>query len=134
MTTYVLLGIIAVTLLIVIAVLIAARKKRYSKREQEFFRSQWQRVEETIEKDPKQAILEADKLIDKALALKGYQGSLGEKLKKAGTLFSDVNALWSAHKHRNKIAHEIGYTPSQEDTRRSVYAYKKALENLQLTL
>jgi hypothetical protein len=38
----------------------------------------------------------------------GFKGkTMGDRLKSGGNNFSDLNAIWSAHKLRNHIAHEV---------------------------
>ncbi|MBR2658646.1 hypothetical protein IKG28_02560 [Candidatus Saccharibacteria bacterium] len=76
-------------------------------------------------------IIEADKLLDKALHEMGTPGkTMGDRLKRSGDKFSDINAVWRAHKLRNAIAHEsdleIGY--KQASTALSIY--KQALKDL----
>lgn len=55
--------------------------------------------------NPAMKVIEADKILDQALKYLGFEGSLGDKLKTAGPRFSDLNAVWSAHKLRNRIWH-----------------------------
>lgn len=82
--------------------------------------------------DPSKQILEADKVLDQALHLLGYQGSLGEKLRLAGPRFSDLNGLWSAHKLRNKIAHEVGVNVGEREASVALRSFRKALSDLGL--
>ena len=77
------------------------------------------------------AILNADKLLDAALKELGYRGqTMGDRMKSAKVAFSNNNSLWSAHKLRNRIAHEtdvkIGYTA----TRRALASFKQGLKDL----
>ena len=63
----------------------------------------------------KSGLNDADKLLDFFLKSKRLKGeTLGERLKNAQKVFSreDYNALWNAHKLRNKIAHEIDFETS----------------------
>ncbi len=56
----------------------------------------------------KEAIMEADIMLDDMLTRQGYVGDgVGEKLKAAesGT-FKTLNEAWEAHKIRNQVAHE----------------------------
>ena len=85
------------------------------------------------ENDRKQALIAADSLIEKILALAGYSGeNLGERLKKIepSDLVS-LNDIWEAHKTRNRIAHEAGYKLSGEDAARALALYEKALRELE---
>lgn len=79
--------------------------------------------------NPKEAVLDADKLLDYALVRKGFQGSLGEKLKKAKNRFSDINGIWIAHKLRNKIAHELSNIDFRE-AKNALVSFKKGLKDL----
>jgi hypothetical protein len=58
--------------------------------------------------DWKQAILEADIILDEMLEKMGYQGeSIGAKLKQIESSdFMTLNQAWEAHKMRNRIAHK----------------------------
>lgn len=55
----------------------------------------------------RQAIIEADIILDELLTRLGYVGdSVGEKLKQVSpTRFQTLNNAWEAHKVRNEIAH-----------------------------
>lgn len=106
------------------------RKGRtFSSEELNYIRSHWIRIIDAFEDHPKQAILDADKLLDYALGRKGFQGSLGEKLKKAGPRFSDLNSVWSAHKLRNKVAHELSEI-RYKDAKLALGNFKRALNDL----
>jgi hypothetical protein len=75
-------------------------------------------------------IIEADKALDLALRLAGYSGSLGEKLKSAGARFSDLDAVWSAHKLRNRLAHEAHATVDAREADAAMRALKRGIEDL----
>jgi len=76
-------------------------------------------------------ILEADKLLDFVLKKSGYtQPSLGEKLKKAGSRFSDLSGLWGAHKLRNRIAHEVNFQLNNKETNLALRQFARAFEDL----
>ncbi len=75
-------------------------------------------------------IVEADKILDEALRLLGYKGSLGDKLKKAGPRFSNLNDLWWAHKLRNKAVHELSHEMNDAEVNRAIVIYHKALTDL----
>ncbi len=56
----------------------------------------------------KNALLEADKLLDYVMKNKGFAGdTMGDRLKLQGDRFSDLNGIWTAHKLRNQLAHEV---------------------------
>tara|TARA_Y100000310_G_scaffold240643_1_gene244510 strand:- start:104 stop:499 length:396 start_codon:yes stop_codon:yes gene_type:complete len=89
---------------------------------------QWYALD-TID-DTARRVLEADSILNKALDVLGYEGSLGEKLKKAGPRFSDLNAVWVAHKLRNRIAHEPGMQISQRESDQAVARLRRAFDDL----
>lgn len=59
----------------------------------------------------KQAIIQADMLLDDILKQAGVAGNnMGERLKTAASIMSKTiyNQLWQAHKKRNELVHENG--------------------------
>ena len=76
-------------------------------------------------------IIKADKLLDKALCESGAPGrTMGDRLKKAGHRFSDVNAVWRAHKLRNSIAHDSDVDVTMKRASTALAAFKQALKDL----
>ncbi len=62
----------------------------------------------------KNAVIEADKLLDFVLKSKKIKGeTLGDRLKHSKNLFStsSYNKVWEVHKLRNRIAHELNFNP-----------------------
>ena len=104
------------------------RKGKFTQNDRFFFRTQWHKIIE--EKNSTVALFEADKLLDLALKKIGYTGSLGEKLKKAERLFSDINGIWFAHKLRNRLAHEMNVRVSNGDIEKALKLLKKGLQDL----
>lgn len=88
----------------------------------------WQKL--TEEKTPTLKLIHADKILDEALRLLGYQGSLGDKLKKAGPRFSDLNGVWWAHKLRNRAVHDLTTAPTDDEINRALSHYHRALTDL----
>lgn len=78
------------------------------------------------------AVLDSDKLLDKALCEMGIPGNtMGERLKKCGNQkFTHLNAVWGAHKLRNQIAHEPGFKLEYNQAKRALAVYKQALKDL----
>lgn len=104
-------------------------RKAFSKQEKRFFNLQWQIIKK--QPDLKHAVLEADKLLNMILEKKGYRGTLGEKLKASAKLFTHLDAVWSAHKLRNKIAHELNFHVSLADGKQALNSFEKAFRDLQ---
>lgn len=88
-------------------------------------------IESPNENDWRQAILEADIILDDILTKMGYRGeSIGEKLKRVepGDMKS-LDAAWEAHKVRNEIAHSGSlYAINQHTAKQVVNQYKKVFE------
>ena len=77
------------------------------------------------------AIIEADKLLDKALRESGYRGqTMGERLVGAGQFLSDKDSVWRAHKTRNRLVHETGVKLSLLRTKRVLAVFARALKDV----
>lgn len=101
----------------------------------EKYRSKWLAIEQSLSKGSLQtaplAIINADKLVDAALRERGVGGNtMGERMKTAESLWSRSDALWDAHKLRNRIVHETDASVSYDQARRALAAYKRALKDL----
>ena len=56
----------------------------------------------------KNALMEADKLLDYCMKGSGFYGeTMGDRLKNHGDRFTNLNAVWAAHKLRNQVAHDV---------------------------
>lgn len=109
--------------------------KRGGSLDVEKYRVEWLRIEQSIAKDNEgslhMAIINADKLVDQALRDKGVAGqTMGDRLKVSKGSFSQLDALWNAHKLRNKIAHEPNVTVGYDQTRKALASFKRALKDL----
>ena len=77
------------------------------------------------------AVVNADKLLDKALMEMGIPGkTMGDRLKKSGAKFTELNKVWYAHKLRNQNAHEHGFELEYVQARHALGVYKQALKDL----
>lgn len=77
------------------------------------------------------AIIDADKLLDEALKKRGFRGkTVGERLVAAQRHLSDNDAVWQAHKLRNKLVHEHGIKLRKNDTKRALAGFRQALRDL----
>lgn len=108
-----------------------SRRKKFSPQDHARLKKHWNTLKTH---PPEKAILEADKLLDEALKLKGYKGSLGEKLKSNGSLFTDLSGLWSAHKLRNRLAHELNVQLGTQEANRALQQFERGLRDLGLNL
>ena len=80
--------------------------------------------------DWKQAIIEADIILDDLLTKLGYQGdSIGDKLQRVVTGdMKSLNEAWEAHKVRNQIAHEPDFTLNHHEAQNVIGMYRKVFE------
>ena len=130
---FLVIAIIAVGLLALIAmVLIGHRRYEFNVEE---YQTRWLKIENRLIKGQHQgyplAVLNADKLLDHALIEMGLTGkTMGERLKKIESRFSNPNAVWFAHRLRNQIAHEPDFELRFEEAKRAVSAFKQALKDL----
>ena len=103
--------------------------KKLGPKELQYIQSHWIRIIDSFDAHPAQAVMDADKLLDYLLGKHGFVGSLGEKLKKAGPRFSDLDGAWRAHKLRNRAAHELGNLDKRA-TQEALKQFKKGLNDL----
>lgn len=101
----------------------------------EDYQCRWLAIENTLNKDNplsfNAAVVEADKLLDRALHEMGVPGkNMGERLKKSGSKFSELNSVWYVHKLRNQIAHEPGFSLDYQRSRRALTVFRQALKDL----
>lgn len=82
----------------------------------------------------RQAIMEADKLVDAVLKSKVRGETMRERLKNARNLFprDAYDKLWTAHKIRNKIAHEADFEGLSSDAQLAIRNFERALKELRV--
>jgi hypothetical protein len=82
----------------------------------------------------KNAIMEADKLLDFALERNSVQGdTLGEKLGKAQNVFTNKENLeraWNGHKVRNSLAHDINFRADTKQLREAFSELSAGIKDL----
>ncbi len=117
-------------------VLIYFKPKKIGLKQQDFAKY-WQKIDKLIGSnnlaESKQAVMEADKLLDMVLKSRVNGENLGSRLKVARSIFRDkknYNLAWEAHKLRNKIAHEVDFDPGRDLCYRTVGDFKKVFRDL----
>lgn len=79
----------------------------------------------------RQAVMEADKLLDYVLQGKGYRGdTMAERMRSANRQFTRRNDVWAAHKLRNALAHEVGFDLVPSQVKQSINAFERAIKDL----
>ena len=101
----------------------------------DYYRSQWLTLESQLRRDDRNSytvcILNADKLLDKALRERGVKGqTMGERMKSYQDRWSNAQHVWTAHKMRNKLAHETDVTIEYDQARRALAAFKQGLRDV----
>lgn len=119
---------------LLLLVIMALTRKSPAGINKDEFRARWLKIERGVTKDEQSwhlAIVNADKLLDMALKARGFKGeTMGERLKSAHSQLRNQNAVWVAHKIRNKIVHEPDVKLSQQATRNALKAFKAGLRDL----
>lgn len=104
------------------------------KEEQSVNKKRWDKVFAYLESDNqsdwKQAIIEADNLLDEMVKSMHYPGeNLGERLKNIEPSdFVTLQDAWEAHKVRNQIAHESDFSLTRREARRVMGLYEKVFK------
>jgi len=132
MDIWLLVGIFVIVDLALLTFAVVSRSRRgFSETDKRIYQGHWSRIQSL---DSRQAVMEADKMLDEIMGKRGYKGTLGEKLKKAGPAFSNVNDVWSAHKLRNRLAHELGAKISFEEGKTALRRFARAYKDMGLNL
>ena len=129
-----LVAVLVVAVLVFVA--IALTKKRNPVFDKEEYQIAFLKIENTLKRENELSyaavIVNADKLLDKALCEMGIPGrTMGDRLKKIGKeKFSQLNAVWYAHKIRNQIAHEHDFHVDYNQAKHALMTYRQALRDL----
>ena len=126
-------AILIVAVLVFIAILLTGERGHHFN--VEAYQSRFLAIENKLSKENSATcpivIIEADKLLDKALMEMGVPGkTMGDRLKRSGDKFTDINAVWRAHKLRNAIAHETDLEIGYKQASNALVIYKQALKDL----
>lgn len=101
----------------------------------DWYRSEWMKIEGQLQQSDEHmlqmAVLNADKLLDKALQERAIGGeNMGARMKQMQGKWTDANAVWSAHKLRNRIAHESNVKVDRSSARRALAGFKRGLKDM----
>ncbi|MBQ6393744.1 hypothetical protein IJH74_00650 [Candidatus Saccharibacteria bacterium] len=132
---FLILAILIVAIFVFVAITISSRKPHVFDVEE--YQIAWLKIENSLTKSNRASystsVINADKLLDKAMAEMGVPGNtMGERLKRiahTGKL-SDIQSVWYAHKLRNRIAHEADFSINYGQARQSMTIFKQALKDL----
>ncbi len=127
-------AVIVVGILLLLA--ISMTKKKGHVFDKENYQVDLMRIEKSLQQGNEatyaMAIIEGDKLLDKAMCEMGVQGrTMGDRLKRIGKeKFTQLNSVWYAHKLRNQIAHESDFRPEYRQAEHALTTYRQALKDL----
>ena len=130
--TFVIAVLIVAVILFVVIKLTSRRTHRFNVEE---YQTRYLKIENRLNRENPAswsvAIIDGDKLLDKALIEMGASGkTMGDRLKKIGDKLTNLDAVWRAHKLRNKIAHENDLEVSYKQALNALTIYKQALKDL----
>mgnify|MGYP001293809895 CR=1 FL=1 len=115
-------------------ILISLTRRGGSSLDQDKYRSNWLQITQKKGDSPDSwqlAVLNADKLLDSALRERGVKGdSMGQRLKNSSGYLSKIDAVWRAHKLRNRIAHEHDMQITKRQTEDALNIFRDALRDL----
>ncbi|MDO4978703.1 MAG: hypothetical protein Q4E47_00930 [Candidatus Saccharibacteria bacterium] len=127
------IAIVIVGIMVFIAITLTGHKPHEF--DKEIYQSDFLSIENQLIKEQpltfNASVIEADKLLDKALRELDLPGkTMGERMKSAHGHFSEENSVWYVHKIRNQIAHERGFQVDYNQAKRALATYRQALKDL----
>jgi len=93
----------------------------------------WKAIQAKLSKQEKwrEALLEADELLDKALKGKNFSGkTIGEKLVKAEKIFTDKDEVWFGHKLSRVVRDKPDFALKKTDLKRALLGIRKGIKDL----
>lgn len=96
-------------------------------------RKKWNKIKAKLPKQDqwKEALADADKLLDEALKKKKYTGkTVGEKLVKAEKVFTDKDEVWFGHKLSRAVQEKPGLKLKKADMKRALIGLQRGLKDL----
>jgi hypothetical protein len=119
--------------IVVLAIISRLAARRPRKLDQSYFQQHWLELLARV-KTPEGmmlAIIDADKLLDEALKKHHFKGkTMGERLVSAQRIISDNDAVWYAHKLRNRLVHEPNIKLKKKEAQTALAGFKQGLRDL----
>ena len=123
-------GVVAVAAVIVLAVYLRRRPKKYDCNK---YKVKWDALQSMLP-DNKMwplAIIDADKLLEEALKCHKYKGkTMGERLVSAQHDIVNNDKVWFAHKLRNKLVHDQDVKLRKSDVKEALLGIRAALKDI----
>jgi hypothetical protein len=133
MTNAFLIGAIIFGVLVLFGVSFVAKKAPKKKLNQEYYQKRWSELLTKVKTSDGMAIaiIDADKLLDEALKKRHFKGkTMGERLVSAQRTLSDNDAVWYAHKLRNRLVHENNVKLKKHHVQRALAGFRQGLRDL----
>jgi hypothetical protein len=115
-------------------ILFFRRRVFFSEQELSDIRSRFADLEKRVYWDPRYVVLEGDKLLELLLKRCKFRGSVGDMLKKADSLFPNIQQLWDAHKLRNLVAHALDVRIEPNQAKKAIVAFRRAYSTFGLSV
>jgi hypothetical protein len=117
----------------VLAIVSRLGRRRPSRLDQSYFQQHWLELLARV-KTPEGmmlAIIDADKLLDEALKKSRFKGkTMGERLVSAQRMIKDNDAVWYAHKLRNRLVHEPNVKLKKKEAQVALAGFRQGLKDL----
>lgn len=123
----------AVLVIVLLLIIRLVSRRRPQELNVEYFQLRWKDLQKLC-RDKKTwplAIIDADNLLDEALKKRRMKGkTMGERLVAAQHSLSNNDAVWFAHKLRNKIVHDEFKSLKQSDVKDALIGFRQALKDM----
>jgi hypothetical protein len=128
-----LLGIIVLGIVVLFLMTRYGRKRISRGLNREYFERRWLELLARVKTDDGMvlAVIDADKLLDEALKKRHFKGkTMGERLVAAQRSISDNDAVWYAHKLRNRLVHEPDIRLKKKEAQVALSGFRQCLKDL----
>lgn len=116
-------------------VLIKRHKSRPKQLNKKYFETRWLELLTRVRTGYDGMILsviDADKLLDEALKKHKFKGkTMGERMVAAQRVFTDNDAIWYAHKLRNRLVHEPSVRLKKTEAKDALSGIRQGLKDLE---
>lgn len=128
-----LIGVIVFGVAVLAFIAYLGKKVPHKKLNQTYYQEKWNELLTKVKTNDGMAIaiIDADKLLDDALKKRHFKGkTMGERLVSAQRSITDNDAVWYAHKLRNRLVHETNVKLKKSNVQRALEGFKKGLRDL----
>lgn len=133
MTVGFIVGVIVFGFLVLMLIGYFGRRVVPSHLNQEYYQQKWAELLTRVKTPDGMAlaVIDADKLLDDALRKRHFKGkTMGERLVSAQRTLSDNDAVWFAHKLRNRLVHESNIRLKKRDVQKALAGFRQGLRDL----